>query len=189
MLYHDVTFGDPEFDEWYIKHGPNNFDSPEFVRKHFDAARETLSLREDDCILDAGCGTGSYALEFARRGYTVTGIDVSSTFLREAERRRDAENLDIVFIRGDYNSIDFDQRFSAIIFEGSLFYRSESEFLVLLRKLFDALVPGGRLKFNRTNPPRLPRWVDKADWTELEEGVFVLERTEYLLEEAATSYH
>ncbi|MBT4499699.1 MAG: class I SAM-dependent methyltransferase [Gemmatimonadetes bacterium] len=189
MLYRDVTFGDPEFDEWYIKHGSNNFDSLEFVRKHFDAAREALSLCEEDCILDAGCGTGSYTLEFARCGYAVTGMDVSSTFLREAERCRDAEGLDIEFIRGDYNSIDFDQRFSVIVFEGSLFYRSESEFLALLRKLLGTLVPGGRLKFNRPNPPRLRRWVSTMEWTEQEEGVFVLQKNEYSLEEASTRYH
>lgn len=188
MVYRDVTFGDPEFDEWYLEHSSHNFDSPEFVREHFDAARETLALRPGDHILDAGCGTGSYALEFARRGYRVTGLDVSRTFLREAERRRDAEDLDIEFILGDYNAIDFEQRFSAIVFEGSLFYRTEVDFVDLLRKLQRTLLPGGRLKFNRPNPPLMCRWVDKTDWTELEEGVFVLEKTEYVPEDTGTRY-
>ncbi|CAD7840700.1 MAG: hypothetical protein [Olavius algarvensis Delta 4 endosymbiont] len=29
-------------------------------------------------ILDMGCGTGRHALELTRRGYTVTGIDLSA---------------------------------------------------------------------------------------------------------------
>jgi 2-polyprenyl-3-methyl-5-hydroxy-6-metoxy-1,4-benzoquinol methylase len=28
-------------------------------------------------ILDAGCGTGRYAIELARRGYLVDGLDLS----------------------------------------------------------------------------------------------------------------
>ena len=37
-------------------------------------------------LLDAGCGTGRYARELARRGYLVHGIDVSLDLLEEAKR-------------------------------------------------------------------------------------------------------
>jgi 2-polyprenyl-3-methyl-5-hydroxy-6-metoxy-1,4-benzoquinol methylase len=32
-------------------------------------------------MLDAGCGTGRYALELARRGYVVRGVDLSPEFI------------------------------------------------------------------------------------------------------------
>jgi SAM-dependent methyltransferase len=32
-------------------------------------------------VLDAGCGTGRYALELARRGYVVRGVDLSPEFI------------------------------------------------------------------------------------------------------------
>jgi SAM-dependent methyltransferase len=37
-------------------------------------------------ILDAGCGTGRYSLELARRGYRVHGIDLSPELLEVARR-------------------------------------------------------------------------------------------------------
>jgi SAM-dependent methyltransferase len=38
-------------------------------------------------LLDAGCGTGRYAMELARRGFAVTGIDRSPAMLAEARPR------------------------------------------------------------------------------------------------------
>ena len=37
-------------------------------------------------LLDAGCGTGRHAVELARRGYLVHGIDVSQELIAETKR-------------------------------------------------------------------------------------------------------
>jgi 2-polyprenyl-3-methyl-5-hydroxy-6-metoxy-1,4-benzoquinol methylase len=37
-------------------------------------------------VLDAGCGTGRYAAELARRGYVVEGIDRSSELIETAQQ-------------------------------------------------------------------------------------------------------
>ena len=37
-------------------------------------------------VVDAGCGTGRYAMELARRGYRVDGIDVSPELVDVAKR-------------------------------------------------------------------------------------------------------
>jgi SAM-dependent methyltransferase len=50
----------------------------------------TLARREigpGATLLDAGCGTGRYAVELARRGFVVTGVDRSPALLAEAEAR------------------------------------------------------------------------------------------------------
>lgn len=43
-------------------------------------------------VLDAGCGTGRVAVELARRGYQVTGVDLDASMLAVARRR--APSLD-----------------------------------------------------------------------------------------------
>jgi 2-polyprenyl-3-methyl-5-hydroxy-6-metoxy-1,4-benzoquinol methylase len=52
-------------------------------------------------ILDAGCGAGNYALELARRGYMVSGIDLSPQLIAEAQRRSSEAALSVSFSVGD----------------------------------------------------------------------------------------
>jgi SAM-dependent methyltransferase len=52
-------------------------------------------------ILDAGCGTGRYSLELARRGYVVTGLDASPALLEEAQRQARQTSLPVSFTTGD----------------------------------------------------------------------------------------
>jgi 2-polyprenyl-3-methyl-5-hydroxy-6-metoxy-1,4-benzoquinol methylase len=51
-----------------------------------DVVYRNLGLRSSDPILDLGCGTGLLAQELILRSSNVTGIDVSQSMLREAER-------------------------------------------------------------------------------------------------------
>lgn len=38
-------------------------------------------------LIDIGCGTGSHAMEFARRGYQVTGVDMSQSMIEHAAQK------------------------------------------------------------------------------------------------------
>ena len=38
-------------------------------------------------ILDLGCGTGNHAIPLARRGYKVTGVDLSANMLEKAQQK------------------------------------------------------------------------------------------------------
>jgi ubiquinone/menaquinone biosynthesis C-methylase UbiE len=64
-------------------------------------------------ILDVGCGTGSHAIEFARRGYQVTGVDLSQSMLDVAARKAADETLDHQpkWITGDARKFAADSHF------------------------------------------------------------------------------
>ena len=64
------------------------------LRQHF-AAQSGLK------ILDAGCGTGRMALELARLGHEVTGIDLHQESLQTAQNRANDVGVSIVFIQGE----------------------------------------------------------------------------------------
>jgi SAM-dependent methyltransferase len=51
-------------------------------------------------VLDAGCGTGRVAIELARRGVKVVGIDLDLAMLREAQRKAPA----IEWMQGDVSN-------------------------------------------------------------------------------------
>jgi SAM-dependent methyltransferase len=52
-------------------------------------------------VLDAGCGTGRYAIELARRGYLVHGVDRSAHLIAEAERSTADRSRSVSFTVGD----------------------------------------------------------------------------------------
>lgn len=71
-------------------------------------------------ILDAGCGTGGHAIELARLGFAVTGLDLSSSLLAEARGRTAGAALTISLLRGDILRLPFAQAFDAILCRGVL---------------------------------------------------------------------
>jgi magnesium-protoporphyrin O-methyltransferase len=83
------------------------------VRRGRDAMRETLMswLPEDltgSTLIDAGCGTGTLAIEAAQRGAEVVAVDLSPTLVNLArERLRDLnQSLDVTFLVGDMRDMD-----------------------------------------------------------------------------------
>jgi len=73
-------------------------------------------------VLELGCGSGGHALEFARRGVAVRGIDQSEGMLTAARRRAAAEGHAegmLTFSRGDIRDFTVEGSFDAVV---SLFH-------------------------------------------------------------------
>ena len=76
-------------------------------------------------ILDVGCGSGVYSVDFARRGARrVVGIDLSTNMLelarQEAEQHRVADRCE--FIQADFLELDLEDRFDISIAMGVFDY-------------------------------------------------------------------
>jgi SAM-dependent methyltransferase len=69
-------------------------------------------------ILDAGCGTGRYAIELARRGYIVHGIDVSPDLI-DVARQANGDGRGASFAVGDIAHLP-PSRYAAILCRGVL---------------------------------------------------------------------
>lgn len=55
--------------------------------------------------LDLGCGSGIWSLHLAERGWQVTGIDIVSKAIRQAQNRAQAADVEIRFIQGDVTAL------------------------------------------------------------------------------------
>ena len=77
-------------------------------------------------VLDAGCGAGAYAVELARRGYVVEGVDRSPHLVAEARRRalaaraHEAEGLTVSFEVGDILGLPATGRYDGLLCRGVL---------------------------------------------------------------------
>lgn len=72
------------------------------LARRFKATARILGDVAGAKILDVGCGSGIYAVYFAKRGAEVTGIDFSDPMLDLARRNAEEEGCRIRFIRGDF---------------------------------------------------------------------------------------
>jgi SAM-dependent methyltransferase len=80
-----------------------------------DFLLEELPLERGDSILDVGCGTGRHSIELARRGYTVTGLDLSSEMLAKAAEAASIANVNVEWVHADATRFSFPGRFDAAI--------------------------------------------------------------------------
>lgn len=81
-----------DWDEWYRQ--------PERVwsgRPNAALLHEVQGL-EPGTVLDVGCGEGADAIWLAKRGWTVTGLDVSAIALERAARTADEESAEVTWV-------------------------------------------------------------------------------------------
>ncbi|HEX5640878.1 MAG TPA: class I SAM-dependent methyltransferase [Thermoleophilia bacterium] len=149
------------------------FDSyaPQYMNEVFtaDSLREAaflvdvLGLEPGASVLDIGCGTGRHAVELARAGLVVTGLDISSGMLREARRAADAAGVDLELVQGDATTFDLGRAFDAAVClcEGSFgLLGSDDPFdhdAAVLARAFAALRPGAPLVLTVLNGLRMIR--------------------------------
>jgi len=119
----------------------------DFIEKEIDYNKSTR-------ILDIGCGTGRHAIELAKRGYAVTGIDLSESQLQHAREKASALSLKIDFQKHDARMPHFSDAFDLVIMlcEGGfpLMETDEMNFRIL-QNAATALKPGGKLIFTTLN--------------------------------------
>jgi len=101
-------------------------------------------VARDASLLDAGCGTGRYALPLAEHGYRVTGVDLSPELLAVARQRPGAAA--VRFVVGDLTEPAPGSPYAAVLCRGVL-----NDFLddvardAALAALARSLDPGGVL--------------------------------------------
>ena len=87
----------------------------EDTNRQVDFLIKQLHLKGTKKILDLACGFGRHSLEFARRGYDVTGIDITPAYIDYANEQAKKENLNAKFICQDIRTITFDKEFDVVL--------------------------------------------------------------------------
>lgn len=122
---------------------------------HGEAAYVDALLSPGSRVLDAGCGTGRVAIELARRGHAVTGVDNDVSMLAEARK-----DHGVTWVEADLATLDLDERFDLVVSAGNVmvFLAPGTEQQVVDR-LAAHLVPGGLLVSGwRTDRMALPTY-------------------------------
>ena len=106
-------------------------------------------------VLDVACGAGRYAIALARRGYEVTGVDISASFLERARRRAIDAAVTIDFRYGDMRHLDVAGFAAAVVLGNSFGYHSDDENVMSLECIATAVVAGGPVVIELRNRDRI----------------------------------
>jgi len=71
-------------------------------------------------VIDAGCGTGSYSVELAKRGYIVTGLDASAELVSVAQEKAEKTSVPVTFLVGDILTLPSQPKYDGILCRGVL---------------------------------------------------------------------
>lgn len=129
------------------------------------------AVRPGDRLLDLGCGPGLYAVELARRGVSVTGLDSSRSSLEVARKRAEQHHVTLDLWCMDFFDLDEADAFDAIIqVYGEMNVFSPEQRNRLLSLLHRALKSDGRLTFDVTTRLGRPLFGQKNSWSFQETG-------------------
>jgi 2-polyprenyl-3-methyl-5-hydroxy-6-metoxy-1,4-benzoquinol methylase len=119
--------------------------SAEQTQKECDLLEQTFALPPGSRILDIPCGHGRHSIELARRGYAITGVDLSPAFLAEAEKRAAEAAVAVEWRRERMQRIRYPAAFDAAFCWGNSFgYLEPAETVEFVAAVAAALPPGAR---------------------------------------------
>jgi SAM-dependent methyltransferase len=146
--------------QWYeslFENYARKYDQESYVRGtsgECDSIEQEINRDKSIKILDIGCGTGRHAIELAKRGYQVTGIDLSESQLKRAKEKAKEQGVKIDFQKHDARNLPFKGDFDLAIMlcEGgfSLMETDEMNFEIL-KNATKALKSKGKLIFTALN--------------------------------------
>lgn len=155
--------------EWYKDWFSSKFYLELYRHRNDEDARHMVDLiqRSIHCstssrVLDIACGAGRHSMELARRGFHVTGLDLSEFLISEAKknlkhsRERD---LHVKFLIRDMRDFNFKGSYDIAlnIFTSFGYFDNDEENFKVIRNASDSIKKGGYFVFDFINSRYLAR--------------------------------
>lgn len=164
-------------DEYELVYPHRNLAEAEQV---LDLLERTAHPRPDASVLDVGCGRGRHARVLARRGYDVTGIDLSERALEQARQRAIEEQIDVCFQQGDMREAVCEGCFDGVmnLFTAFGYFEHDADHLRAIQAMATALKPGGWLFQDFLNAPQVIETLVPVN--QHKQGDFIIEQQRWI---------
>ncbi|KUG21646.1 methyltransferase type 11 [hydrocarbon metagenome] len=146
--------------QWYetlFENYGKKYDQEVFVQGTIgecDFIEQEINFNKSLKILDIGCGTGRHAIELSKRGYKITGVDLSDSQLSRAREKAEKQEVRIDFLKYDARNLPFLNEYDLVIMicEGAfpLMETDEMNFDIL-KGATQALKKHGKIIFTTLN--------------------------------------
>jgi SAM-dependent methyltransferase len=150
-------------EQWFEKWFSSKYYLELYSHRDEEDARWIINLLQrnihfptDSKVLDIACGAGRHSIELARRGFDVTGFDLSAylikmamkTFLESMEK-----GLKLKFLIKDMRNFNFRNRFDIAmnIFSSFGYFEDDTSNFKVFRNASDSIRSGGYFVFDYLN--------------------------------------
>ena len=142
-----------------------------------DAIEKILRPRKGARVLDVACGAGRHSIELAKRGYAVTGVDLSEALLREARAASKRARVRPAFVRRDMRDLRYHEDFDAALsmFTSFGYFDSPREDEKVIEGISRALKPRGKFLLEMFNRDSFATNLPQQGWRARDDGTVVLE--------------
>ena len=160
---------------------------------HYGRLAEKLGANR---VLELGAGTGRVTVPLARRGLSMTGLEVSPIMLERARTRSEHEGVKVRWLEGDMREFDLNEQFPLIIapFNALMHLYTLNDQDRALERIAAHLKPGGVFAFDLYQPRFGPEGVLRHEGETFQNpdgsrtDVLVLQRIERTAQMAFTTY-
>jgi SAM-dependent methyltransferase len=150
--------------------------SPEQTRAEANFLTTVLDCPVESRLFDAPCGNGRLSIELARRGYQLTGIDISTGFLKEARSAAEAAKAKIDFVDCDMRRVEGTAIYDGAFCMGNSFgYMDWPDTQLFLTGVARALKPGARFVVNTgAAAEAILRHYQEREWYQFDDLFFAI---------------
>jgi SAM-dependent methyltransferase len=159
-----------------------------FPARRWDEAGEevqqvlALSGVDQGAVLDLACGPGRHSVEFAARGFQVTGVDRSGFLLDHARRHGESREARVEWIEEDMRAFSRPDAYDLAIsiFTSFGYFDHHEENLTVLQSVFANLRPGGTFVIHVLGREPLARRFIATDFKELDGDRLLVQHREVI---------
>lgn len=128
-------------------------------------------------LLDVACGRGRHSLNFAQRGYQVTGVDLAPSAIQKAKNQAKNAGLEAQFVIGDMRNA-LNDRFDLIVnlFTSFGYFSTDEDNELPLKAMAEMLNPNGQIWIDFLNPVFVRNTLVSDDRGQIPGWEFVIKR-------------
>ncbi|MCX6165242.1 MAG: class I SAM-dependent methyltransferase [Ignavibacteriae bacterium] len=143
--------------------------------------QRNINLMNGCKVLDVCCGSGRHSIELAKRGFNVTGFDLSDYLIRQANRQKkglEERNLKLNFQIKDMRIFNFKKSFDVVIniFSSFGYFENDSENFKVFINVNSSLKKNGYFVFDFLNESYLRKNLVKKDFVIMNGKKIIQER-------------
>lgn len=154
-------------------------DDPAINARQVSFVLQKAKPRKQAEILELACGYGRHAIEFARRGYQVTGLDYSKHFIGLGKKAAKDQGVKVNFIQGDMRHLSSIKAFDLVtcLFTSFGYFENEKDHGNVFYRIARSLKPHGTFVLDLTNTVDLVARIAKDGLVDKKTGLLTSVKT------------